>query len=76
MEQGKPADAIAHLQEDTENPDSMLRLWKAYKQTGASEDAKLLAAKLASVNEPTLEQALVVPAFRTMLADQARQAAK
>lgn len=76
LEQGKPADAIAHLQEDTENPASMLRLWRAYTQTGASEDAKLLAAKLASVNEPTVEQALVVPAFRTMLADQQRQAAK
>ena len=76
MDQGKAAEAIAHLQEDTENPQSMLRLWKAYKQTGASEDAKLLAAKLASVNEPTVDQALVVPAFRTMLADQQRQAAR
>jgi hypothetical protein len=76
VEQGKYADAISHLQEDTENPESMLRLWKAYKQTGASEDAKLLAAKLAGVNEPTVEQAMVVPAFRTLLADQQRQAAK
>jgi len=76
LEQGKYSDAITHLQEDTENPESMLLLWKAYKQTGASEDAKLLAAKLAGVNEPTVGQALVVPAFRVMLADQQQQAAK
>jgi len=76
VEQGKYAEAISHLQEDTENPESMLRLWKAYRQTGAAEDAKLLAGKLAGVNEPTVEQAMVVPAFRTLLADQQRQAAK
>jgi len=75
-EQGKYAEAIPHLQEDTENPMSMERLWKAYKETGASEDAHLLAAKLANLNEPTVEQALVVPAFRTMLVDQQQAAAK
>ena len=76
VEQGKYAEAISHLQEDTENAESMMRLWKAYKQTGATEDAKLLAARLAGMNEPTVEQALVVPAFRAMLADEQQQAAK
>ena len=57
MEQGKYAEAIAHLQEDTESPESMQLLWKAYQQTGAQEDAKLLAARLAGINEPTVEQA-------------------
>jgi tetratricopeptide (TPR) repeat protein len=75
-EQGKYADAIPHLEEDTENPESMLLLWKAYQQTGAQEDAKLLAARLAGMNEPTVEQALVVPQFRVMLADAQQQAAK
>jgi tetratricopeptide (TPR) repeat protein len=75
-EQGKYAEAIPHLQEDNENPASMLRLWKAYKQTGASEDARLLGAKLANLNEPTVEQALVVPGFRNVLADEQQQAAK
>ena len=51
-------------------------LWKAYRQTGAQEDAKILAARLAGMNEPTVEQALVVPQFRVELADQQRQAAK
>jgi tetratricopeptide (TPR) repeat protein len=76
VEQGKYAEAIPHLEEDTENPESMLLLWKAYKQTGAQEDAKLLAARLAGMNEPTVEQALVVPQFRVMLADAQQQAAK
>jgi tetratricopeptide (TPR) repeat protein len=75
-EQGKYAEAIPHLEEDTENPESMLLLWKAYKQTGAQEDANLLAKRLAGMNEPTVEQALVVPQFRAVLADEQRQAAK
>ena len=76
VEEGKYAEAIPHLEEDTEGPESMQLLWKAYKQTGAQEDAKLLAARLAGDNEPTVEQALVVPQFRVMLADQQQQAAK
>jgi len=74
--QGKYAEAIPHLEEDTENPESMLQLYKAYKQTGAQEDARLLAKRLASMNEPTVEQALVVPQFRTALAEEQNQAAK
>jgi tetratricopeptide (TPR) repeat protein len=76
VEQGMYAEAIPHLQEDTENPESLLMLWKAYRQTGAQEDAKILAARLSGMNEPTVEQALVVPQFRVELADQQRQAAK
>ena len=76
VEQGKYAEAISHLEEDTENPESMQLLWKAYQQAGAPEDAKVLAARLAGINEPTVEQALVVPQFRVMLADQQQQAAK
>lgn len=76
VEQGKYAEAIPHLEEDTEGPESMQLLWKAYRQTGAQEDAKLLAARLAGINEPTVEQALVVPQFRVMLADQQQQAEK
>jgi tetratricopeptide (TPR) repeat protein len=75
-EQGKYAEAIPHLEEDAENPESMLLLYKAYKQTGAQEDAKLLATRLAGMNEPTVEQALVVPQFRIALADEQKQAAK
>jgi tetratricopeptide (TPR) repeat protein len=76
VEQGNYAEAIPHLQEDTENPESLLLLWKSYRQTGAQEDAKILAARLSGMNEPTVEQALVVPQFRVELADEQRQAAK
>jgi tetratricopeptide (TPR) repeat protein len=76
LEQGKYAEAIAHLEEDSQNPESMLMLWQAYRHTGAQEDAKLLGARLARINEPSVEQALVVPQFRITLADEAQQAAK
>jgi len=76
VEQEKCAEAIPHLQEDVESPESMQLLWTAYQQTGAQEDAKILAGRLAGINEPTVEQALVVPQFRVMLADQQQQAAK
>jgi len=76
VEQGKYAEAIPHLEEDNENPEALLLLYKAYKQTGAQEDANLLAKRLAGKNEPTVEQALVVPQFRVVLADEQKQAAK
>jgi tetratricopeptide (TPR) repeat protein len=76
VEQGKYAEAIPHLEEDTENPEALLLLYKAYNQTGAQEDAKLLAKRLAEKNEPTVEQALVVAQFRARLSEDQRQAAK
>jgi tetratricopeptide (TPR) repeat protein len=76
VEQGKFAEGIPHLEEDTENPESMLLLYKAYQETGAQEDAKLLAKRLAGMNEPTVEQALVVSQFRVALAEEQKQAAK
>ena len=76
LEEGKYQEAISQLEEDGENPESMLLLWKAYRQSGAQEDAKILGARLAGINEPSVEQALVVPQFRITLADEAQQAAK
>jgi Flp pilus assembly protein TadD len=76
IEQEKYAEAIPHLEEDVENPEAMLLLYRAYIQTGAQEDAKLLAKRLAGMNEPTVEQALVVPQFRAALGDEQKQAAK
>ncbi|MGO9126312.1 MAG: tetratricopeptide repeat protein [Terriglobales bacterium] len=71
--QGKYADAISHLQEDAANPLSMRLLWRAYSSTGAAADAQAVAAKLAALNVPTVEQALVVPQFRASLVGQAQQ---
>jgi tetratricopeptide (TPR) repeat protein len=73
LAQGKAGEAIAHLQEDSTNPTSMRLLWKAYTATGASRDAAAVAIKLAGLNVPTVEQALVVPQFRASLVSQAGQ---
>ena len=69
--QGKFAEAIPHLEEGTADPESMRFLWRAYKSTGAASEAQAIAAKLAALNLPTVEQALVVPEFRVNLVSQA-----
>jgi tetratricopeptide (TPR) repeat protein len=63
MAQGKFEEAIAHLQEDDKNPFSMQRLMLAYQRTGAADKAALISSRLRKYYEPTIEQAVVVPAF-------------
>jgi len=70
--QGKHAEAAEHLQEDVDNPFSMRLLWQIYRSTGRTDEAREIAARLARLNVPTVEQALVVPAFRTELITEAR----
>src|SRR5262249_29981749 len=65
--QGKFAEAISHLEDASEDPSSMRLLWRAYNSTGASSKAQAIASKLAALNLPTVEQALVVPQFRAGL---------
>ena len=67
--QQKYTDAISHLQEDVNNPLSLELLAQAYQQAGYSAEAKNTDDTLASVNDTTLEQALVVPAFRECYRD-------
>jgi tetratricopeptide (TPR) repeat protein len=69
--QGKFAEAIPHLEEGRTDLLSMRLLWRAYNSTGALSDAQSIAAQLAALNLPTVEQALVVPQFRTSLISQA-----
>jgi hypothetical protein len=71
--QGKYADAVPHLEEDYSDPLSMRLLWRAYGGSGSSAQAQVIAAKLAALNVPTIEQALVVPQFRASLLSQAGQ---
>jgi len=71
--QGKYAEAIPHLEEGSTDPESMRLLWRAYNSTGATSEAQAIAAKLAALNLPTVEQALVVPQFRVSLVSQAGQ---
>ena len=68
---GKHAEAAEHLQEDTNNPFSMRLLWQIYRGNGHQAEAGEIAGRLARLNVPTVEQALVVPAFRTALISQA-----
>ena len=56
--------AISHLEEDTNNPLSLKLLAASYQKIGYSAGAKRTNETLANLNDPTLEQALVVPAFR------------
>ncbi|MBV8053353.1 MAG: tetratricopeptide repeat protein [Acidobacteriaceae bacterium] len=73
MAQGSAAEAISELEEDSSDPFSMQLLWHAYADTGAAIQAQALAKKLAALNVPTVEQALVVPQFRSGLAARVRQ---
>jgi tetratricopeptide (TPR) repeat protein len=56
--------AISHLEEDNNNPFSLKLLASAYQKIGYSAGAKRTNETLTNLNDPTLEQALVVPAFR------------
>lgn len=62
--QHKYDQAISHLEEDTTNPLSLKLLATAYQKIGYSAGAKRTTETLTNLNDPTLEQALVVPAFR------------
>lgn len=73
MTQGKYTDAVAHLEEDQNNPLSLELLWRAYQKTGARENAAALRSDLAALNDPTLEQALAGPDLRASLSRAAAQ---
>ncbi len=62
--QGRYQEALSHLEEDSHNPLSMKLMVEAYRKTAQLERAAELSSELASLNEPSLEQALVVPEFR------------
>jgi len=56
--------AALHLEEDIHNPLSLKLLAAAYQKTGNTLDVKRTGEVLANSNDPTLEQAMIVPAFR------------
>jgi len=64
MDQKKYEDAIAHLEEDEDNPFTMELLVQAYYETMQTDKLHEMEAKLRGTNVPTMEQALVVPAAR------------
>ena len=65
MEQKKYEDAIAHLEEDQDNPFTVELLVQAYYQTMQTDKLHAAEAKLRGNNMPTMEQAIVVPAARS-----------
>ena len=65
MSQQKIQEAIAHLEEDDDNPYSLELLSRAYSSTGDAEKRHEVEVKLRATNAPTMEQALVVPGVRS-----------
>jgi tetratricopeptide (TPR) repeat protein len=61
---GNYAEAVNHLEEDDTNAISMRGLITAYEKNGQEGNARRLGAKLAALNVPLIEQAMVVPEFR------------
>jgi tetratricopeptide (TPR) repeat protein len=61
--------AIEHLEEDADNPLSVELLVDAYEKSGDTESARRMADSLVQRNDPTVEQALVVPSFRKCYRD-------
>lgn len=61
---GKFAEAVNQLEEDDANAISMRSLVIAYDKNGQQGNSHRLAAKLAALNVPLIEQAVVVPEFR------------
>ena len=59
--------AVPYLEEDSGDPLSMQDLIVAYTQAGSVDRAHVLEMKLAALNQPTVQQALVVPDLRTRL---------
>ena len=60
----KFAEAVPELEDDPTNPYSLDLLSQAYSELGAFDKMHEVSAKLRSMNLPTMEQALVVPAAR------------
>jgi tetratricopeptide (TPR) repeat protein len=70
LDAGNFADAVNQLEEDDSNAISMRSLITAYEKNGQDGNARRLSAKLAALNVPVIEQAVVVPQFRKQWAAQ------
>jgi len=56
--------AVQDLEEDDRDPFALRTLVLAYQKLGKPEESNRAAEALSNLNRPTLEQALIVPAFR------------
>jgi tetratricopeptide (TPR) repeat protein len=64
-------EAMSHLEEDINNPLSLKLLVTAYEKVGYEAEARRTSETLDNLNDASLEQALVVPAFRKCYRDPA-----
>jgi tetratricopeptide (TPR) repeat protein len=71
VSQQKYSEAVSHLEEDVNNPLSLKLLVAAYSRLGDKMAAERTMDLLSNFNDPTLEQALVVPALRNCAQDPA-----
>ena len=62
--EGNWDNAVQDLEEDDRDPFALRTLVLAYQKLGKLEQSTRAAEMLSNLNRPTLEQALVVPAFR------------
>ncbi|MBV8051422.1 MAG: hypothetical protein JOZ80_09550 [Acidobacteriaceae bacterium] len=62
-------EAMSHLEEDIHNPLSLQLLAEAYQKVGYGTEAQHVSETLANLNDPSLEQAVVVPGFRKCYQD-------
>ena len=62
--EGNWDNAVQDLEEDDRDPFALRTLVLAYQKLGKPEESNRVAEMLSNLNRPTLEQALIVPAFR------------
>lgn len=65
------SEAVSYLEQDTDNPLSLRLLITTYGKLGDDMDVKRNKDRLNNLNDPTVEQAFVVPPFRKCLQDSA-----
>jgi tetratricopeptide (TPR) repeat protein len=61
---GNFKEAVAELEEDQDNPETLVLLARAYKETGATDKSRATEDRLRSTNLPSLEQALAAAGTR------------
>ena len=76
LARGNYADALSHFDENDRDLFSLVHLLEAYQKTGSSGDAQRVVLKLAAFNEPTIEQAVLVPQYRKALALSGQRASR
>src|SRR5882672_2800798 len=61
---GNFKEAVPELEEDQDNPETLVLLVRAYKETGATDKSRVTAERLRSTHMPSLEQALAASGMR------------